>query len=263
MPRLAVFDFLSEDGYALACEDMAVGYPFDLWSAMQAEKFSVCYRPLEYDPKTQACPGFNQFCSIGYRRGDLWLVIDEAHQFCRPHNIPPDLLAIARLGRHQEVSLLYITQSFTQVERTLTLNTNTFAFFKITDPRDLEGIKMRCGQELAEEVQQLRALDAQKGIAGEVLLWSDTGEKFRFDLNSSSGLDSSTKVLLTGQAARVTMAEVQGHDQRRTLDDPGQRTELRDDLAGDRGQPGGHVGQFANPSTPTCPENQAIQGAKF
>ncbi|MDE2020963.1 MAG: hypothetical protein KGJ13_11555, partial [Patescibacteria group bacterium] len=120
-----------EDGYAAACEDLVIGSPADLWGAMHADEFSICYRPSEYDPVSGECPGFNEFCRLSFRRGNLWVIVDEAHQFCNPHRIPRDLLAIARLGRHQRVSLLYITQSFTAVERSLTMNTNLFAFFKV------------------------------------------------------------------------------------------------------------------------------------
>lgn len=174
--NVAVFDFMGEDGYAQACEDIVVGSPRDLWAAMHGEGFSIAYRPLEYDAKTGACPGFDFFCSISFKRGNLWVIVDEAHQFCNPHRIPKDLLSIARLGRHQRVSLVYITQSFTAVERTLTLNTNRFAFFRIIDPRDLDGIRDRCGPQVADDVAGLRKLDAESGIAGELKVWSDGGE---------------------------------------------------------------------------------------
>lgn len=241
LPRVMVFDFLFEDGYALSCEDLVIGSPRELWAALHSEKFSVCYRPLNYDAATHECPGFNQFCAIGYARGDCWLVIDEAHQICNAHNIPVELLKIARIGRHQQVSLLYITQRFAMVEKTLTANTNTFAFFKITDPSDLEGIRMRCGKEVADQVQGLRVLDAERGLPGEVLLWSDSGVSQIFNSNS----DNTTKVLLTGEIARVKVSEPSqgegGDDAGATTDDLRQRQELRPDFNGDRRESPGPV----------------------
>jgi hypothetical protein len=258
LPRAAVFDFNAEDGYAVACEDMAVGSPYDLWAAMHSEQFSVCYRPREYDPKTQDCPGFNQFCSIGFRRGRLWLVIDEAHLFCRPHNIPPELLRATVTGRHTETSILYITQSFTIVERTLRANTNTFVFFRITDPTDLDGVRQRCGREVEQRVQNLRILDARAGKAGEVLLWCDTGESIQLDMNLPSDLEYGTKVLLTGSISRATMAEEKDNDERGTPDDPGERAELRHDLEGDSGNSPRQFDKSSPEASPARIENQEI-----
>lgn len=238
LPRVAVFDFNAEDGYALACDDIVVGSPCDFWASLHASEFSIGYRPIEYDPKTQECPGFRHFCRLGFKRGGLWLIVDEAHQFCTPHNIPPELLAIARIGRHKEVSLLYITQSFAMIEKTLTRNSNTFAFFKISDPADLEGIRLRCGKEVSQAVQNLRALDAEAGRAGELLLWSDTGESQVCDLDRDQDRDTSTKVLLHFQNYKSTVIpESQKeipHDEDRSTDGLGSPPKLWDDPSGDR-----------------------------
>lgn len=225
LDRCIVFDFLGEDGYALACDDIVIGSPRELWGAVHNDRFSVSYRPRVYDPKTLSCPGFDQVCKLAYRRGDTWLVIDEAHQICRPHNIPVDLLTIARLGRHRQVSCLYITQSFTAVERTLTSQTDTFLFFRVVDPTDLEGIRQRCGKVIAEEVQNLRRLDPKNGVPGQVKLWSDRGQNVTLEANSEIMRDhlklfSLTNPIPRGRIGAVTES-TPAHDECSTANSAG------------------------------------------
>ncbi len=164
---------------------MIVGAPDLFWSSLHRDNFRIVYRPTWYDARRQLCPGFIQFCRLCFRRGDLWMIVDEAHQFCSPHSIPAELLTVARLGRHREVSLLYVTQSFTAVERTLTRNTNCFCFFRIFDDLELEGIRRRCGsQEIADQVRSLQKLDLDHNLPAEVLVWHDTGQVSKFFLRS-------------------------------------------------------------------------------
>lgn len=174
--RTAIFDFNHEDAYAEISTDIVLGSPRDLWGALQAESFIVVYRPTDYDPGKKWSPGFDYFCQLAHKRGNLCIVVDEAHQICRPQAIPGSFELLARTGRHREVSIVYITQSFAAVQGSLTQNTDTFFFFQIHYPWDLEGIRKRSGPEIADRVQGLRKLDIAKGIPGEILRWRDSGE---------------------------------------------------------------------------------------
>jgi hypothetical protein len=221
LDRAIIFDFNHEDCYALVADDIIVGSPGQLWGSLHRDTFRIVYRPLLYDEASQKCVGFDWVCRLAWARGDLWLIVDEAHELCIPQRIPPSFQRIARRGRHQQVSLLYITQSFAAIEGSLTRNTNTFYFFKIIHPGDLEGIRKRCGEETAKAVQSLRKLDALAGVPGEVLKWSDSGEVVR---------STSDKIFpLTSFGPSDTRHR---HDQVADSRSPGQPANLRNDGTG-------------------------------
>jgi hypothetical protein len=177
LERVAVFDPIHDPAYAACCEELVIGSPRRFGTEIFCERFRVVLRPTWYDPDSLDCVAFDWFCTLSFLRGNMTAIIDEAHLFCSSHRCPPELLNASRLGRHSKLSLVYITQSFTAVHRILTLNTNTFVFFKVIDPRDLDGIKDRCGIETAEQVQALRKLEfheQNEPIPGQRLVWKDT-----------------------------------------------------------------------------------------
>lgn len=170
--------------------EIILGCPLAFWEALHAERFCVVYRPLDYDPARKRSPGFDWFCTLAYRRQKLCVVVDEAHQLCRPQAIPGSFELLARTGRHREISIIYITQSFAAVQGSLTQNTDTFYFFQIHYPWDIEGVGKRCGPEIAQRVHSLRKLDILHGIPGEILRWRDTGEVVVSDQVETFKLDS-------------------------------------------------------------------------
>lgn len=176
--KVAIFDMLREPAYLTCCDEVFTGQPKAFAEALKQDNIRIAYRPDVFDMRDgeEYCPEFEEvFLKLTYAKGNMTIVIDEAHNLCSAHSCPPRLINAIRLGRHRQLSIVYITQSWAAVARPLTANTDEFYFYKIIEPRDLQGIRERCGIEIAEQVQSLRRLDYDangKVVPGEILHWS-------------------------------------------------------------------------------------------
>jgi hypothetical protein len=101
-----------------------------------------------------------ELCEIVYRHGNVVLGIEEVASLCGPNWLPPALSKIARLGRHQRLSVVYTTQRAGDISRALTAATDIFVLFHCAEPRDLAAIADRCGRGVAERVSNLALHDS-------------------------------------------------------------------------------------------------------
>lgn len=177
--RVAVFDMLHEAGYGACCNEIIVGNPKAFAEAIRKNEFKIAYRPKRFFAEKKGddyAIELEPFIKCCYLRADCTMVIDESHQVCNPHSVPPSLLYAVRLGRHRRLNQIYITQSFSAVARPITQNADEFYFYKIIEPADIDGIYQRCGKQIAENVESLRAIERdEKGNLirpGEILHWS-------------------------------------------------------------------------------------------
>lgn len=174
--RVAVFDMLADSIYLSSVDEVVIGRPREFARLISTDEFRICYRPTQFnlDGDDVFCPEFEMFAWACYLRGNMIMVVDEAHLLCTSRACPQPLYFAATLGRHRGLSLYYIAQRFSQVSRILTTNTDEFWLWRIIEPGDIEGIAKRCGREVAERVSELRATSVVDGqvIPGEMLRWS-------------------------------------------------------------------------------------------
>ncbi len=177
MQRVVIFDLVMQPLYL--CAEPVIGQPRRLVELMAQPTFKVVYVPIiqkraDDDDEAEEYPSFKHVVKLCFLRGDMWLVIDEAHMLCTAHSIPETLLYANRLGRFRRLNLVWITQSFTAVHNSLRQNTDEFWFWKIIEPSDIEGIRKRCGDEVAQRVQALRRLEMTPHgvVPGERLVWN-------------------------------------------------------------------------------------------
>lgn len=177
--RIAVFDLVREDAYNV-CQSYN-GKPRDFAEAIhpKVKNFRAVYRPniIEPDKDLVICPELEPFIKLCYLRGDMTMVIDEAHLICSGRNCPRSLLMSCLVGRHRRLSIVVVAQRFVGVHGSLRANADEFWFWRIIEPSDLEGIADRCGPEVAEQVQGLRVLEqgGKNGVSpGQVLVWDKT-----------------------------------------------------------------------------------------
>jgi hypothetical protein len=96
---------------------------------------------------------FSEICSIVYDQGNMMFCIEEVVMLgCSPNYAPPKFKRLMRLGRHRNVDMLYTTQRFGECPRALTAATDIFILFAHSEPRDLDAIAERCGNEVARKV---------------------------------------------------------------------------------------------------------------
>lgn len=108
-----------------------------------------------------------------YFVGNCTLFLDEAHELCSQYSIDWRLRKVVRLARHQQLNIVWISQSMNEIHREIRRNTDEYHFYKIHEPRDLEAIGERCGEECAVKVSQLQRLKRENGklIPGTCLVW--------------------------------------------------------------------------------------------
>jgi hypothetical protein len=92
---------------------------------------------------------------ILYQRGNLVFGIEEVPLICSPSYLPPVLGKLIRTGRHRQIDITWTAQRASECARTLTSLTDEFVLFSQTEPRDLDAIAARCGDEVARKVAEL------------------------------------------------------------------------------------------------------------
>jgi hypothetical protein len=96
---------------------------------------------------------FSEVCAVVYDQGNMMFAIEEVVMLgCSAGYAPPKFKRLMRLGRHRNVDMLYTTQRMGECPRALTAATDVFVLFAHTEPRDLEAIGERCGQDISRKV---------------------------------------------------------------------------------------------------------------
>jgi hypothetical protein len=174
MERVVIFDMIKDETYAetVLPEDgpmdenncIIEGEPRVFATAIHPSKesFKVIYRPVLIEMKDNGiveCPEFGKVTELVHLRGDCWYVVDEAHLLANSHNCPKELMLANYIGRHNELSMLFVAQSFTGIHPNIRRNADTFIFWRIIEPADLEAIRKRCGKDVEEQVRNLRVIE--------------------------------------------------------------------------------------------------------
>jgi ABC-type dipeptide/oligopeptide/nickel transport system ATPase component len=105
--------------------------------------------------------------------GNITLFLDEAHELCTQWSIDWRLRKVIRLSRHQQLNVVWISQSMNEIHREIRRNTDEYHFYKIHEPRDLEAIVDRCGEYTSAKVANLKRLKRENGrvVPGECFVW--------------------------------------------------------------------------------------------
>jgi|SRR5208282_794710 len=185
--RVAVFDMVKDSQYfqtgSKDRENVTVieGRPRDFATAIAPNKetFKVVYHPSIIKMEDNGLidsPEFTMLVDVCHQRGNMYLVVDEAHLFCNSYNCPKELMMASLVGRHKEFSMILVAQSFTGVHPSIRRNTDELYFWKIIEPSELDAIKDRCGKQVMEQVEELRAVEVdehdQFKAPGQMLHWS-------------------------------------------------------------------------------------------
>ncbi|MGA2204339.1 MAG: hypothetical protein ABSG40_20535 [Terriglobales bacterium] len=150
-PRLLVFDSMAEHDFVPnTFTDLDELDQFLAWATLRPT-FAGRFIP-QGDLEQEFC----ELASMIYDQGNMMLAIEEVPMLTRsPAYLPPEFDRLVRLGRHHCVSLLWTAQRMAEVARRLTAATDYFVLFSHTEPRDLDAIADRCGDEIAEQVSRL------------------------------------------------------------------------------------------------------------
>jgi hypothetical protein len=175
--RFVIFDIMGDVSYLRVADDVIKNRK-ELLEAVKEPEFKIIYRGrIERDEKTGdiTAPDLGFVVDVAHTTGNMLLVIDEAHLLCDTHNIPAALFTACTIGRHRQLSLLYVSHRFALVDRIVTTNTDEFWFWRIIEPSDLDGIRQRCGPDTMERVRSASKLERGKNdevITGEMIRWT-------------------------------------------------------------------------------------------
>lgn len=170
----AVFNIVRKDTAFIGCATHVFdGTPRAFCEAMAEPEFRIIYRPtiiIRNDKGVPDFPEFQMFVDACMIRGRMLMIIDEAHLLCDPYHIPRQLYESFILGRHESLSICYITQSLKgMIYPLMRKDTDEWYFWRINDPGDLDVIREMCGDEVSERVSNLRALEDHRPEGGTVI----------------------------------------------------------------------------------------------
>lgn len=192
--RVAVFDKVKDTQYSSKKNAIVIeGRPKEFARAIGAtsefsdeyrakQKFLVIYHPLVTEVESNGLlhsPEFGPVVRVCHERGDMYLVIDEAHLWCNSYNCPTELMEANLIGRHQEFSMILVAQRFNGVHPAIRENADEFYFYKVIQPSSLKIIADICGDDAAKQVSELRAVEVDENnkfkAPGQRLHWTKFG----------------------------------------------------------------------------------------
>jgi len=135
--RIVIFDinveynFLTKKGYILF-------YEFDDFKE---------YVKNNYDSEIKAIIQFDNLddyqysLELCYTIGSIIIVLEEVHQYSNSFSTVPELEKIIRFGRHHQISVIAITQRFTDLSVLIRQNLDLIVFFRCSTANDVRMFK--------------------------------------------------------------------------------------------------------------------------
>lgn len=149
-PRLVVVDVLGEHGFGQQVSDLDEA--LEMLDAVQGrEAFAITIQPGRGD----LAGVVDAVSDAVFEIGNVALALEEIPHYCTASSMPEGLDALARMGRHRRVDLIYTGQRFAELPRRLTATTDHFVLFGQREPRDLDALAERVGRGVAEQVERL------------------------------------------------------------------------------------------------------------
>ncbi|MCI0558286.1 MAG: hypothetical protein MN733_07300 [Nitrososphaera sp.] len=114
--------------------------------------------PPQSDEQQQAFETFAKltFALAQESASRITLAIEEVDWYSHPSAENPGLNLLIQYGRHGPVDLLYTTRSLVSISRKLTSETDCYILFRQQEPRWLDALADRVGDDVAQEVELLQ-----------------------------------------------------------------------------------------------------------
>ena len=149
-PRVFAFDPMDEfDAIPNSFETISRAEQFFQW-AKDRDTWAG-----RYVPGGDLEEAIEQVCPLVYRQGSCVFICEEIALYTRPGSVTSAFGKLVRTGRHKEISVVWATQRPAECAKSITALTDLWILFSITEPRDLDAIADRCGEEIANRVSAL------------------------------------------------------------------------------------------------------------
>ena len=178
-PRVAIFDPMAATDfqYRYVASHIVERNLDEAHSVLAEENFQLLYEPElpVQDGEEWYYNDFRPFLLKCWRRvqliGPMMLVIDEAHYTMSARTMPIEMWNIITNGRRYGLDVCWITQRFVGVNGWVRANCDEYWFYRLVHPGDLKTVNEICGPDVMEQVRNLRRLDQNSRIPGEMLVW--------------------------------------------------------------------------------------------
>jgi len=145
--RLLIFDTLSEYTNGIVFEDREKFLMF--WGAHYRLPYRLIYRPLQPDQEIE------EIAALVYAIGDITFLVEEIDCYCTSYQITESFAHIIQRGRHNNITLIGVTQRPYGIHRLLTSQAKEIYIFSTNEPRDREYLRTLLGQEIEPMLDRL------------------------------------------------------------------------------------------------------------
>ncbi|MGH8715519.1 MAG: type IV secretion system DNA-binding domain-containing protein [Pyrinomonadaceae bacterium] len=153
--RAVVFDTMGEYDYGFCVSERLAFVRY----LRANENFRVCYLPLESADFGFVCKAVYLKASESVRpKENLLYIVEEVTQYCSALSTDEDFSRCIQLGRHANLDILYTGHRFADIARRVTSQTDIFYCFRVSEPRDVEALAARFGDEIAVRISSLENL---------------------------------------------------------------------------------------------------------
>ena len=145
--RVLIFDTLSEytDGVVFEEHEEFIGF----WRAIYQRPYRLIYRPLRPDEEIEL------IADLVYAIGNITFLVEEIDCYCTSYQITESFAHIIQRGRHNNITLIGVTQRPYGIHRLLTSQAKEIYIFSTNEPRDREYLRTLLGQEIEPMLDRL------------------------------------------------------------------------------------------------------------
>lgn len=148
--RLLIYDTLSEYETGVLFETEQRDMFLEYWRHVYRGNFRLVYRPLS--PQDE----IDEIADLVFLLGDMTFLVEEVDCYCTSFQISESFAHIIQRGRHQNISLIGVTQRPFGIHRLLTSQAKEIYVFGTNEPRDRDYLKLLLGEQIEAKLDQLK-----------------------------------------------------------------------------------------------------------
>lgn len=148
--RLLIYDTLAEYEQGVVFNTEQADEFFEYWRHVYRGNFRLIYRPL--NPQEE----IDEIADLVFTLGNMTFLVEEVDCYCTSFVISDAFAHIIQRGRHQNISLIGVTQRPFGIHRLLTSQAKDIYVFGTNEPRDREYLKLLLGEQIEAKLDQLQ-----------------------------------------------------------------------------------------------------------
>src|SRR4030066_2407162 len=148
--RLLIFDTLGEYNNGVVFDARYAGRFREFWKRVYRGNFRLIYRPLNPEAEIDGIAG------RVFLLGNMTFLVEELDCYCPSWQISDAFAHIIQRGRHNNISLIGVTQRPFGIHRLLTSQAKEIYIFGTNEPRDRDYLKLLLGEQIEAKLDQLQ-----------------------------------------------------------------------------------------------------------